>query len=226
MRTVLWTTLAAAGLGAAAPASAAESHAAELDAQACAKAAPSVHASDTRGVAVIAADIRTYLEPEQRLQRGRAILMRTDAPGQEPELLTRSLQCDHVIVMPDLRPGRYRLVGLSGIVNVNQIQLESTSPDPNANYRIVNLPSGSDFKEYRVDVAEAAGPPIQIKAGEVTYAGRYVVRQDTTEPHATRAVKVVLEDSADLEARLDPTLRVIYPHWDGGLGGGGPETDD
>ena len=213
MRTVLWTTLAAAGLGAAVPAHAAEPESAELDAQACAEAAPSVHPSATRGIAVIAADIRTYLEPEQRLQRGRAILLREDTPGQEPELLTSSLQCDHVIVMPDLKPGRYRLVGLSGIVNVNQIQLESTSPDPNANYRIVNLTSDSDFKEYRVEVAEAVGPPIEVKAGQVAYAGRYVVRQDTTEPHATRAVEVALEDSANVEARLEPTLREIYPDW-------------
>lgn len=131
--------------------------------------APTAHA----GVVIVDAALRAYTPAEMTIDYGVAVL---SGIGKGLGMHRSGYQCTEFMVIPDLAPGRYRLVSLEGRISSITLTRRFLYPMPGDGYHIVNP---HDWREgpqlYRVQPRRAPELEVEVRAGEVSYLGRLEV---------------------------------------------------
>lgn len=136
------------------------------------------------GAVIVDAALRAYAPVEMTIDRGVAVL---SGIGKGLGIHRSDYQCTEFMVMPDLPPGRYRLVSIEGRVSSSILPQRFLYPMPGDGYRVVNP---HDWREgpqlYRVQPRRAPELEIEVRAGEVSYLGRLEVLRNRSSIHAVR----------------------------------------
>lgn len=134
---------------------------------------PRIAPTAQTGVVIVDAALRAYTPLETPIDRGVAVL---SGIGKGLGIHRSRYQCTEFMVIPDLAPGRYRLVSLEGRISSITLTRRFLYPMPGDGYRIVNP---HDWREgpqlYRVQPRRAPELEVEVRAGEVSYLGRLEV---------------------------------------------------
>ena len=134
------------------------------------------------GVVIVDAAVRAYTPVETAIDHGVAVL---SGIGKGLGIHRSGYQCTEFMVIPDLAPGRYRLVSLEGRISSITLTRRFLYPMPGDGYRIVNP---HDWREgpqlYRVQPRRAPELEVEVRAGEVSYLGRLEVVRSPPSIHA------------------------------------------
>lgn len=134
------------------------------------------------GVVIVDAALRAYTPVETTIDHGVAVL---SGIGKGLGMHRSGYQCAEFMVIPDLAPGRYRLVSLEGRISSITLTRRFLYPMPGDGYRIVNP---HDWREgpqlYRVQPRRAPELEVEVRAGEVSYLGRLEVVRSPPSIHA------------------------------------------
>ncbi|ANX04740.1 hypothetical protein [Immundisolibacter cernigliae] len=134
------------------------------------------------GVVIVDAALRAYTPLEMTVDHGVAVL---SGIGKGLGMHRSSYQCAEFMVIPDLAPGRYRLVSLEGRISSITLTRRFLYPMPGDGYHIVNP---HDWREgpqlYRVQPRRTPELEIEVRAGEVSYLGRLQVVRSPPSIHA------------------------------------------
>lgn len=136
------------------------------------------------GVVIVDAALRAYAPVEMTIDRGVAVL---SGIGKGLGVHSSRYQCTEFMVMPDLQPGRYRLVSIEGRVSSSILSQRFLYPMPGDGYQVVNP---HDWREgpqlYRVQPRRTPELEVEVRAGEVSYLGRLEVLRNRSSIHAVR----------------------------------------
>lgn len=134
------------------------------------------------GVVIVDATLRAYVPVETTIDRGVAVL---SGIGQGLGTHSSRYQCTEFMVIPELLPGRYRLVSIEGRVSSFTLPKRFLYPMPGDGYQVVNP---HDWREgpqlYRVQPRRAPELQIEVSAGKVSYLGRLEVLRGRSSIHA------------------------------------------
>lgn len=143
---------------------------------------PQIAPTAQTGVVIIDAAVRAYTPLEMTVDHAVAVL---SGIGKGLGMHRSGYQCTEFMVIPDLAPGRYRLVSVEGRLSSITLTRRFLYPMPGDGYHIVNP---HDWREgpqlYRVQPRRAAELEVDVRAGEVSYLGRLQVVRRATSIHA------------------------------------------
>ncbi|WP_372720545.1 hypothetical protein [Immundisolibacter sp.] len=146
---------------------------------------PQITPGTDTGVVIVDAALRAYVPVEMMVDRGIAVLS-----SLERGIGSRAsrYQCTELMVIPNLPPGRYRLVSLEGQVSSMTLPQRFLYPMPGDGYQVVNP---HDWRQgpqtYRVQLPRLPELEVEVKAGAVSYLGQVQVLRNRGSSHAVKA---------------------------------------